>query len=157
MTVQGPLKEALSRYPSGVVIVTTRGRDLTHRGFTASSFTSVSMNPPMVLICLAEGADCHPHFVGADTFAVSVLRPEHKELALAFAKRGEDKFTGNALHANEHGLTVVDGAVATLVCKTRETIPCGDHTVIVGEVEEAEIGDPGPTLAYHQRSFVAVG
>ena len=157
MTVQAPLKEALSRYPSGVVIVTTRDGDGAHRGFTASSFTSVSMNPPMVLICLAEGADCHPHFVAADTFAVSVLRPEHQDLAMRFAKRGTDKFVSDSLRCNERGLTIVDGAVATLVCRTRETIPCGDHTVIVGEVDETEIGAPGPTLAYHQRTFVAVG
>lgn len=157
MTAQTHLKEALSRYPSGVVIVTTRDQDQTHRGFTASSFTSVSMNPPMVLICLAEGADCHPHFVAAETFAVSVLRPEHKDLAMTFAKRGEDKFASDSLRANSHGLTVVDDAVATLTCRTRETISCGDHTVIVGEVQETELGNPGPALAYHQRSFVAVG
>ncbi|WP_127088628.1 flavin reductase family protein [Aquabacter cavernae] len=157
MTVQAHLKEAMSRYPSGVVIVTMRDRDRTPRGFTASSFTSVSMNPPMVLICLAEGAECHPHFVSAETFAVSVLRPEHKDLALTFAKRGEDKFATEALRPNAHGLDVVEDAVATLVCRTREAIPCGDHTVILGEVQETALGDPGPALAYHQRAFVTVG
>lgn len=157
MTVQSQLKEALSRYPSGVVIVTTRDQEQTPRGFTASSFTSVSMDPPMVLICLAAGAECHPHFVSSDVFAVSVLRPEHQDLAMTFAKRGEDKFANSALRANERGLAVVNDAVATLVCRNRETIACGDHTVIVGEVEEAEVGSAGPTLAYHQRAFVPVG
>src|SRR5919107_1653192 len=74
-------REVFSRYPAGVVIVTTRDPDGTAKGFTASSFTSVSANPPLVLACLNLTAECYPVFATAEKFAVSVLQPHHQELA----------------------------------------------------------------------------
>ena len=75
-------REVFARYPAGVVIVTTRDADGAAKGFTASSFTSVSANPPLVLACLNLTAECYPTFKTAEKFAISILRPHHQELSL---------------------------------------------------------------------------
>lgn len=89
-------RAAMARFPSGVVVVTTRCQDGTPRGFTASSFCSVSLEPPMVLVCLANSADSAWSFARCDRFAVSVLTPVHQPLALRFATKGSDKFAVEA-------------------------------------------------------------
>ena len=129
-------KEVFSRYPAGVVIVTTRGADGAAKGFTASSFTSVSANPPLVLACLNLTAECYPMFKTAEKFAISILRPHHQELAELFARRGAEKFVDGHFVDSHHGLPVVKDALATLICRRQDHFPGGDHVIIVGEVTQ---------------------
>lgn len=150
-------REVFSRYPSGVVIVTTRAADGTAKGFTASSFTSVSANPPLVLACLNLTAECYPVFATADKFAISILRPHHQELAERFARRGAEKFVEGHFVDSHHNLPVVKDALATLICKKSDHFPGGDHVIIVGEVTQSLLGDPGHGMVHYQRKFWGVG
>jgi flavin reductase ActVB len=150
-------KEVFARYPAGVVIVTTRTAEGEAKGFTASSFTSVSAEPPLVLTCLNLSAECYPAFTVAETFAISILRPHHQELAELFARRGADKFAESSFIDGPHGLPIVADALATLICKKAYDYPGGDHVIIVGEVLESLLGEHGKGMVHYQRRFWGVG
>ncbi len=150
-------KQAMQRFPSGVVIATTCSRAGEPRGFTASSFTSVSMNPALVLVCLGHGAECHGDFSSTDWFAINLLRPEHEALAMRFGTRGADKFTGDIFAAGPHGLPVLGDALAQLICRRQGAHDCGDHTVLIGQVESIRIGRQGEAMVRYQGQFAAVG
>src|SRR4051812_11360247 len=88
-------REAMAKFASGVTIVTTADSDGAWWGFTASAFSSLSLTPPLILVCLAASAESHPAFAAAAGFIVNVLGSEHEELALRFATKGADKFQGD--------------------------------------------------------------
>lgn len=157
MSELAQFKEVFSRYPSGVVIVTTRTAEGDAKGFTASSFTSVSADPPLVLTCLNLSAECYPAFAIAQTFAISILRPHHQELAELFARRGADKFSQTNFVDGPHGLPVIKDALATLICKKAYDYPGGDHVIIVGEVYDILLGHHGEGMVHYQRRFWGVG
>lgn len=150
-------KQAMQRFPSGVVIATTCSRAGEPRGFTASSFTSVSMNPALILVCLSRSAECHEDFSSADWFAINLLRPEHEALAVRFGTRGADKFTGDTFAAGPNGLPVLGDALAQLICRKQGAHDCGDHTVLIGQVESIRFGREGEAMARYQGRFAAVG
>src|SRR5260370_42175602 len=91
-SAQEVFRAALSLWASGVAIVTTLDARERRWGFTASAFSSVSLDPPLVLVCLSSAADCHEAFVSGATFAVNVLRDQHRQLASQFATKAFDKF-----------------------------------------------------------------
>jgi flavin reductase ActVB len=150
-------KEAMARLPGGVVIVTTLCEQGRPYGFTASSFSSVSMDPQLVVVSLAKSAECFPHFEVAGEFAVSLLREGHEDVAKAFATRGAPKFAGDGFRMAPNGIPVIADACASLLCETREVVTCGDHVLIVGEVGHVDLGDEGSALVYFRRRFWNVG
>ncbi|MFD9331211.1 flavin reductase family protein [Streptomyces sp. NPDC060065] len=145
-------RAAMARFPSGVVVVTTRCADGTPRGFTASSFCSVSLEPPMILVCLANSADSAASFECCDRFAVSVLAPDHRPLALRFATKGTDKFASGGLCLSPDGLPTVERALSELDCAAHARHPAGDHTVLIGRVKGVRLGEGSP-MVYYDRSF----
>ncbi|RKT74712.1 flavin reductase ActVB [Saccharothrix variisporea] len=145
-------KAALARFPSGVTIVTTRAADGTPHGFTASAFCSVSLDPPLVCVCVAHSARCHPVFAQRDEFAVNFLRPEHADLAMRFASKEEDKFAGGPFRHDDPRLVFVEDALASLECVVHSRYEVGDHTMLVGEVRRAEVA-PGEPLVFYNRAF----
>ncbi|MGW3283253.1 flavin reductase family protein [Streptomyces sp. NPDC001002] len=145
-------RAAMARFPSGVVVVTTCCEDGTPRGFTASSFCSVSLEPPMVLVCLATSADSAPAFECCDRFAVSVLAPVHRPLATRFATKGADKFASGGLGLSPAGLPTVDRALSELDCTAHARHPAGDHTVLIGRVTGVRLGEGSP-MVYYDRAF----
>jgi flavin reductase ActVB len=145
-------KEAMSTFPSGVTIVTTADQEGRWWGFTATSFCSVSMDPPLVLVCLADTAECRPTFAAAERWNVHVIHPEHADLAIRFATRGADKFADTSFVSDEHGLPVLDRACFTLSCTRHAQHPGGDHTILVGRVERTHVGDEQPAI-YFRRGF----
>jgi flavin reductase ActVB len=150
-------KEVFARYPSGVVIVTTRTAEGEAKGFTASSFTSVSADPPLVLTCLNLSAECYPAFKVAQNFAISILRPHHQDIAQLFAKRGADKFVPGQFVDGPYGLPMVSDSLATLICAKAADYPGGDHIIIMGEVKSIELGSAGEGMVHYQRRFWGVG
>ncbi|WP_327747962.1 flavin reductase family protein [Streptomyces europaeiscabiei] len=142
----------MASFPSGVTIVTTTDETGQWRGFTATSFCSVSMEPPLILVCLAASAECHPASTSAARWLVHVITDEHTELAMRFATRGADKFSHPGFAPNEHGLPTLDGAAVTLECSTYAIHPAGDHTILLGRVDNARLSEGIPTL-YYQRDF----
>ncbi|BAN26285.1 flavin reductase family protein [Caballeronia insecticola] len=148
-------RDALSAFPSGVTIVSTTDEQGRHWGFTASSFSSVSMDPPLVLVCIANTADSHAAFVDAQRYAINILAQEQKDIAMHFARKGVDKFGPHAFRYgtedNPHP-PMLPGSMASLVCVARDVHEAGDHTVLIGEIQQVELGDATP-LVYYNRGF----
>jgi flavin reductase ActVB len=145
-------REAMATFPSGVTIVTTTDRDARPRGFTATAFCSVSADPPLVLVCLAKGAECHPTFLDADAWVVHVIHSDHRDLAVRFATRGADKFGDADFEVGVQGIPVLTDASVVLHCSTHARHDGGDHTILVGHVDEVIIGTEQPAV-YYRRDF----
>ena len=146
-------RRALSRFASGVTIVTTADREGNRYGFTASAFSSLSLDPPLVLVCLATTADSHPVFVNAERFIVNVLRPEHEDLAVRFASKGVEKFAGGEFRPGAgEGLPVLESALINLKCRLHDRYEGGDHTILVGAVDFAYVHEGEPMLLF-DRAF----
>jgi flavin reductase ActVB len=146
-------RAALGRFPSGVCVVTTRDASRQPRGFTASAFSSLSLTPPLILVCLDQRAESHDAFRDSGAFAVSILASSQTALAGQFAVRTSDKFSGvDVIAGAETGLPLIPAAVAHLECNMHQTIPVGDHTILVGEVIGAAVFD-GEPLVYHNRRY----
>jgi flavin reductase ActVB len=148
-------REAMASFPSGATIVTTSDSDGHWWGFTASSFCSVSMDPPLVLTCLANTATCFPAFAATDRWNIHVLQHRHADLAIRFATRGVDKFDGAGFQPDTDGLPVLPDASITLRCAAYSKVEGGDHLVLIGRVEEATLGSETP-FVYFRRKFHAL-
>ena len=142
-------RNALRSFAAGVTVVTTRDPEGHPSGLTASAFTSVSLEPPLVLVCVDHGATAHPDFRACGRFAVNVLRREQEALSRQFAASGGDKFRGVPHHDGKSGLPLLDGALATLECRLVDAHEAGDHTIFIGEVEVASVAGGRPLVYFH--------
>lgn len=138
-------RRVVGRFATGVTVVTTRSGGVDH-AMTCNSFTSVSLDPVMVLFCPDRSSRLHDAVLDGGTFGVSVLADGQVPLSRRFAERGrevEGQFDGVAHHRGaETGCVLLDGALATLECRTTSTHAAGDHTVVLGEV--VSLGEPAP-------------
>jgi flavin reductase (DIM6/NTAB) family NADH-FMN oxidoreductase RutF len=140
------LRRALGQYATGVTVVTTQDGDGTRWGMTANSFTSVSLNPPVVLWAAAKSSTSFEAFEAADHFVVNVLASDQHHLSRQFSATGTDKFDGVGL-AVEHP-PVLEGTLAYFVCRRTDRVDAGDHVVYFGEIES--YGAPGgEPLVFH--------
>ena len=146
------LRRALGQYATGVTVVTAVADDGRPVGVTANSFTSVSLEPPLVLWCLSRDAGCFPAFQTASTFAVNVLSAQQHYLSRQFSTPANDKFAGVKLVADDSGLPVIEGALAHFVCRVVRQFDAGDHAVILGEVERFG-GQEGEPLVFHSGGY----
>jgi flavin reductase ActVB len=146
-------REAMARFATGVTIVTTADPGGAWWGFTASSFSSLSIDPPLILVCLARDARCHPVFTSAARFRVNVLGPEHERLAARFATKGADKFAANEFRRDRDGLPILDDALASLRCRTVELAEGGDHTILIARVEDAQMRRDGQPAVHVDRRY----
>jgi flavin reductase (DIM6/NTAB) family NADH-FMN oxidoreductase RutF len=146
-------KETLSGVPAPVTIVTTLGDGGPH-GTTVSAFSSLSADPPLVLVALDRGSDLLGLLRETGRFAVNLLSAGQEDLGLACARKGRDKFECIAWR-EEQGLPRIEGAAAWLVCEIEELLPGGDHVIVVGLVTACETSEVDP-LVYHRRRFFHV-
>jgi flavin reductase ActVB len=137
------------------VIVTARDATLSDWGITATSLTVVSDEPPLVAVSLYSEAGSTSALIQSEGFAVSVLRPEHEDLAERFASGRPDKFILGGFEALPSGLRAVSGALAVIECRTAEAHPAGDHTILMGEVQTTSAAS-GAALVYFRRGYAAV-
>ncbi|MDA5192401.1 flavin reductase family protein [Govanella unica] len=155
---QRALRDAFGRYATGVTIITARTAEGEEIGITANSFTSVSLDPAMVLWNIAlksQHVDC---FQPGFRFAVNVLSDNHETLARHFGRSGRDQFReiDIALCHGLGGVPLIDGAIACFECVTDQVVLAGDHNVLIGRVERfgAHAGAP---LAFHNGRFALLG
>lgn len=144
-------KQAMGLFPSGVTIVTTSVNE-ERFGFTASAFSSLSLSPPLILVCLANSADCFKPFNTGKQFAVNIIDEKYEELAMKFATKGCDKFAGDEFIEGGIGLPVLPGTPVSLECRTKHVYPGGDHVILIGEVEHLTLGTGLPTV-WHAGGF----
>lgn len=154
MTTSAPelFRETMSSFPSGVTIVTTVAADGSPRGFAASSFCSLSMDPPLVLVCLAKTAQCYDAFNESDDWAIHVAGSHQVDLIGRFATKNTDKFAGGEFVADHRGVPILPDAAAVLLCTAHDRQDGGDHTILVARVESVVMRDHLPAL-YFQRHF----
>ncbi|MGH3253153.1 MAG: flavin reductase family protein [Trebonia sp.] len=145
-------RDAMASFPSGATIVTTRDESGNWWGFTASSFCSVSMDPPVVLTCLANTAQCFPAFARAERWNIHVLQHKHADLAMRFATRGAPKFDGAGFEPDADGLPLHPDVSISLRCAAYSKVEGGDHLVLLGRVEDVAMGDEMP-FVYFRRKF----
>jgi flavin reductase ActVB len=139
-------RAAMSAFPTGVAIVTTTGPDGRWYGFTATSFTSVSLDPPLVLVCLATSARCHSAFAVSDRWLIHFVPYRHRALADRFATRGADKFAGDLFTPDEAGLPRLRASCWILNCTAHARHAAGDHTILIGEVTSIRTGSDRPAV-----------
>jgi flavin reductase (DIM6/NTAB) family NADH-FMN oxidoreductase RutF len=145
------LRDVLGRFATGVTVLTTVYRG-SATGLTVNSFTSVSLEPPLVLWCLRRSSACRPAFASASHFAVNILAAQQQELAARFAGPG-DRFSHLPVRVGPFGLPLFDHAIGMLICRRDRIMPAGDHIVLLGRVLNcwARAGAPLMFLdgAYH--------
>lgn len=150
------LRRALGAFLTGVTVVTTADEEGVPWGFTANSFTSVSLDPPLILVCVAEGATCYPAFRACRSFAVNILAEGQDEVSMRFASKQPDKFSGIAAESRATGAPVLDGSLAWLDCSVHDKIEAGDHLILIGRVEAFD-GGAGRPLGYYRGNYVTFG
>lgn len=141
-------RRALGCFATGVTVLTAmddRGRP---RGLTANAFSSLSLEPTLVLICVDHRSDTYPVINQAPAFAVNILGEDQREVSQRFARKGEDKFDAVSYHLGQIGAPLIDGALATLECRVSGSYVEGDHTIFVGSVESVEHGEGKPLLFF---------
>jgi flavin-dependent trigonelline monooxygenase, reductase component len=128
------LRRAFGCFVTGVTVVTAIDGAGRPRGFTANSFTSVSLEPPLVLVCIARTAGSYPLFSTAPHFAINILSEEQRPISSRFASKEVDKFARVEWWAGRTGSPLIAGTVAWLDCQAEQQIDAGDHLILVGRV-----------------------
>ena len=134
MTEQERYKKVMAQFPTGVVVVSVADGQGSITGLTASSFTSVSLNPALVLFCTAYDTDSFPHLQREPRFAINVLAEDQTDLAWQFAGSEPDKGHAAPHLIRASGTPVLTGAVAVIECEKHVVHPGGDHAIVVGRV-----------------------
>lgn len=147
-------RNALAQFATGVTVITTRLPDGSFLGLTASSFNSVSLDPPLVLWSLSQNANSLPIFTGNSHYVINILSGDQAALAERFAMRIENRFEGVEFKLSHTGLPILQGVSAWFECHNRSRYPEGDHLIFVGEVERCDV-TPKPALVFHAGQFVS--
>jgi flavin reductase (DIM6/NTAB) family NADH-FMN oxidoreductase RutF len=131
-------------------------RDGKPLGMTANSLASVSLQPPLISVCVDREADMHDAILRAPEFVVNVLSSPQEALARRFADNHEDRFDGVGYHLSPEGLILLDGVLAHIECQRHAQYPGGDHTIVVGRVVGGATGEGRPLL-YYRGGYAALG
>ncbi len=145
------LRRAFGKFATGVAVVTTTAPDGAPVGLTINSFSSVSLDPPLVLWSLGAASPNLPAFRAASHFAINILSDGQRAICERFASRVEDRFAGIDWHRGIAGLPVIRGTIATFECRRTMTVEAGDHVVFFGEVEDCEQCDLDPLVFFAGR------
>ncbi len=135
------LRDAFGCFATGVTIVTSFDDDGQHVGFTANSFTSVSLDPPLLLVCPGKNSTCLPIIRQAGRFGISVLSGHQQSVAERFAARGVDRFTEGEWVEGESGVMLLEGACANFACTLLSEMDGGDHVVLLGRIDSFRSAD----------------
>lgn len=144
-------RQALARFASGVTILTTRDASGRDAGMTVSAFSSLSLDPPLILACVDRAASAAPALAQAERFVVNVLAADQEPLSRRFAVKDIDRFEGVAISRGLGDIALLDGALAHLECRVTARHPGGDHTIYVGHVDASAVRDGEPLLYFRGR------
>ena len=141
-------RAVLGRFASGVTIITavdSEGRD---QGMTVSAFSSLSLDPPLVLVCIDHAASLWPTLQYSDRFGVNILASTQEALSRRFSSKEGDRFDGVGFTRGNSGVALLDDTLASVECAVTTRIAQGDHTILVGHVESGTARDLQPLLYY---------
>jgi flavin reductase (DIM6/NTAB) family NADH-FMN oxidoreductase RutF len=141
-------RAALGRFASSVTVVTSKGADGEVRGITVSAFSSLSLNPPLILVCIDNRSSLIEHLKEGQAFAVNILGEDQEFHSRRFASKEANRFEGIGYKEGITNAPMLDNALAVLECKVVNNYAGGDHTIVVGEVEATAINDQKPLLYF---------
>ena len=150
------LREAFGSFATGITVVATRQADGTRRGFTANSFTSVSLDPPLVLICIAKTGLSYEVFRTSTCFSVNVLSDAQRDISKIFASQSANKFDLGEWTHGAAEMPVLRDALANFICQRENLVEAGDHVIMIGRVLDMQIQQGAP-LGYFKGNYFSVG
>ncbi len=142
------IRDIMAHFATGVTVVTTRDGAGSPFGLTVNAFTSLSLNPPLVVVCIDKAAQCYSCFEESKVFAVNVLSEDQEELSSRFATKGIEKFGEIKWHRGENNVPLLDGSIGTIECKIVNSYEGGDHTIYLGEIVSANATEDRPLLFF---------
>lgn len=140
-------RSVLGRFATGITVVTTRDERGDH-GMTVSAFSSLSLEPPLILVCVAHDAMMTPVITTAKHFVVNILSDGQEALSRRFSSTLDDRFAGIGFTRGEQGIVILDDVLAWMECRLMHCYVEGDHTIVTGAVEFARAKDARPLLYY---------
>jgi flavin reductase (DIM6/NTAB) family NADH-FMN oxidoreductase RutF len=149
-------RDALAQFPTGVCVVTSKTSTGEPTGVTINAFSSVSLDPPLVLFCIGRTSASIDSYVKGLNFAVNVLSEQQRDTSERFATRDVDKFSGQRCIPAANGCLLLDDAVVALECGTRSVYEEGDHYIIIGEVERIMPLRGIRPLVWHRSGYAAI-
>ena len=150
------LRQALGSFPTGVTVVSCLDKNKNPLGFTANSFTSVSLDPQLISICIDKESFNIDSFSITKHFAVSVLSEDQQSISTTFATPNEDRFQNVEWRTEDTGSPIIENAVAWFDCNTRQVIDAGDHLILIGEIIAFD-SSPKTPLMYLRGNYVNLG
>ena len=147
-------RKTLGKFVTGVTIITTCEKDGTPRGFTANSFTSVSLEPPLILICIGDFNEGLELFKNSEYFAVNILKESQVDISNLFAQPLKNKFEEIKWSNSKFGVPIIKGALAWLECKNFDQKRSGDHLILIGNVKNFH-NEGGYPLAYYNGNYIS--
>ena len=157
MIAPDDFRHVLGHFAAGVTIITTADSESRPTGLTATAFTSVSLDPPLVLVCVSHKSQSYPALLERGQFAVNFLRREQEDVSRRFATTRLDKFDGVAYRMSALGLPVLADALAHVECVTVDQHVAGDHTVLIGRVDACGSAEAGEPLLYFRGQYAGLG
>lgn len=156
LPVTDTFRDTMRRFPATVTIITGQ-MDGSDHGMTATAVTSVSMEPPSLVVCLNNRTLLHEILLSSPYFTVNVLAQGHEDMANAFAGKiaPEERFALEGWARNKHGLMQLSTAQANVTCKRMAAMPYGTHTMFVGQVQAARVSDDAASLIYENAKYCA--
>jgi len=142
---------ACAKFATGVTVLTVRGPQGAPHGMTVSSFTSVSLSPPLILVAVDHKTRVLAYMRASDFFGVSILAEDQQHLSEHFARAGHDRFSNVAWSPGKTGAPLIPGALAQVECGLRQMVEAGDHTLFIGEVLRASWRNGRPLLYFNSR------
>ena len=142
------LRQVMGHFATGVTVITTQDKNGNPSGLTANAFTSLSLNPPLALVCIDKNVQCYACFEESKTFAINVLNETQEEISRRFATKGIEKFAGIRWHRSKNGFALIDGAIGHIECRMVQSYDGGDHTIYVGEIVSAKASKGRPLLFF---------
>ncbi|MFT4521074.1 MAG: flavin reductase (DIM6/NTAB) family NADH-FMN oxidoreductase RutF [Halioglobus sp.] len=154
MSIDGrELRDALGRFATGVCVITAVSKDNQAVGMTANSFSSVSLDPPLVLWSLQNNSDVYDTFAGPKHFAINVLSSEQQDHSNQYAKKGQHELDPEHFSAGTHGSPIMHNALVSFECELEATHQGGDHLIIVGRVKEMQGRTDGEPLLFYSGGY----
>lgn len=144
-------RRACGRFATGVTIASVLDGQGVPHGLTVSSFTSVSLRPPLILICLGHEVTVIDIFRAARYFGISVLAENQREISERFARKGQDRFNGLEWHRGQTGVPLLGGVLASIECVVDQRFTAGDHDIFVGEMVNAQVAEGEPLIHFSSR------
>lgn len=147
------LRSVLGRFATGVCVITTTRADSSAVGITANSFSSVSLEPPLVLWNLQNDSERYADFCSPRYFAINVLSSDQEPLSAHYASRGVHHMDTAHFASGQYGSPIVHGALASLECETETTYEAGDHLIIIGRVRSMVSGEAAEPLLFYGGAY----